>query len=95
MRRRIVWRYGDSPPIYGNLVAAVSGDGDIRIIVGFPVSSATVAFSRIYKDSTSAPQYGYPHGTEPEVYVNNVDDEGFTVTYKNIPDTLDINYYVM
>ena len=95
MRRRIVWKYGDSPAIYGNLIAAVQGDGDIKIVVGFPVSSAMVAFSRIYCfDTCPPPQYGYPHGSEPEVFVNGVDDDGFTVTYKNIPDTLDINYYV-
>lgn len=95
MRRRILWKNGDSPPIYGNLIAAVQGDGDLRIIVGFPVSSATVAFSRQYAITPEPPQYQYPMGTEPEVFVKEVDAEGFTVTYKNIPDSLDINYFVM
>ena len=95
MRRRILWRYGDSPPIYGHLIAGVQGNGELRIIVGWPVSSAVVAFSRIYAVTPEPPQYQYPVGTEPEVYVSDIDDEGFTVTYKNIPDSLDINYHVM
>jgi hypothetical protein len=94
MRRRVLWKYSDSSPIYGNLIASVQGDGELKILVGFPVSSATVAFSRIY-DVDHTPHYGYPHGNEPEVYVTSVDDDGFTVAYKNIPDTLDVNYFAM
>lgn len=95
MRRRILWRYGDSPPIYGHLIADAQGTGELRILVGWPVSSAVVAFSRIYEISPSLPEQQYPTGNEPEVYISGIDDEGFTVTYKNIPDTLDINYHVM
>jgi len=94
MRRRVLWKYGDSSPIYGNLIASVQGDGELKILVGFPVSSATVAFSRIY-DENIMPEHAYPYGTEPEVYVTSVDDDGFTVAYKNIPDTLDVNYFAM
>jgi len=99
MRRRIIWKYGDSPPIYGHLVAALEGDGDMRIIVGFPVSAAEVAFSKSYNRylvDTWNYSYGYEkYAFAPEVYVIGVDDEGFTIQYKNITDSLDINYYVV
>ena len=97
MRRRIIWKEGDSAPVYGNLVAAVEGDGEIRIVLGFPVSSATVAFSKSYNrylvDNFG---YGYaPYAFAPEAYVGTVDDESFTIVYKNIPDALEINYFAM
>lgn len=99
MRRRIIWRYGDSPPIFGHLTAAVEGDGELKIIVGFPVSSAQVSFSKSYNrylyDNLG---YGYDYqeyAFAPEVYVCSVDDDGFTICYKNISDSLDINYFVM
>lgn len=97
MRRRIIWKFGDSAPLFGHLVVAIEGDGDMRVVVGFPVSSATVSFSKSYnrwlKDT-----FGYDyqeHAFAPEVYVTGTDDEGFTVHYRNIPDALEINYFVM
>lgn len=101
MRRRVLWKYGDSCPIYGHLVAAVSGDGELRIVVGFPVSAAEVAFSKSYQRfliETYTYDYNYQYGKyafAPEVYVNSTDDEGFTITYNNIPDALEINYFIM
>jgi hypothetical protein len=97
MRRRIVWRYGDSPPVFGNLVAAVEGDGELIVYTGFPVSSAEVAFSKIY-NRYMIDQYGYEYQNyafAPEVYVSEVHDDGFTLCYKNIVDSLDVNYFVM
>jgi len=97
MRRRIIWKFGDSAPIYGHLVAAVEGDGDLRIIVGFPVSAAEVAFSKSYQ-RWLINTFGYDYqeyAFAPEIYVSSVDDEGFTVTYRNIPDALEINYFIM
>ncbi len=97
MRRRIIWKYGDSAPIYGHLVTAVEGDGDLRIIVGFPVSSAEVAFSKSYQ-RWLIDTFGYDYqeyAFAPEIYVSSVDDEGFTITYRNIPDSLEINYFIM
>jgi hypothetical protein len=97
MRRRIIWRFGDSPPIFGHLVAAVQGDGELRIVIGFPVSAAEVAFSKIYNRFLNE-QFGYGYETyafAPEVYVSSLDDTGFTVCHKNIPETLDINFFVM
>lgn len=97
MRRRIVWRYGDSQPIFGNLIAAVTGSGELKVLVGFPVSAAEIAFSRNY-NSYLIQSLGYNYqgyAFAPEAYVSSVDDDGFTVCYKNIPDTLDINYFVM
>jgi hypothetical protein len=100
MRRRIIWKYGDSYPLFGHLVTAVEGDGELRIVVGFPVSSAMVAFSRSYNrwlKETYAYDYNYgyeKYAFAPEVYVTSTDDEGFTVAYRNIPDSLEINYEV-
>ena len=97
MRRRIIWKYGDSCPVYGRLVAAIEGDGEIRIIVGFPVSAAEVAFSKSY-NRYLVDTFGYDYqqyAFSPQIYVTGIDDEGFTVTYQNISDSLDINYYVV
>jgi hypothetical protein len=97
MRRRIIWKFGDSAPIYGHLVTAIEGDGDLRIIVGFPVSAAEVAFSKSYQ-RWLIDTFGYDYqeyAFAPEIYVNSTDDEGFTITYRNIPDALEINYFIM
>lgn len=100
MRRRIVWRYGDSSPVFGHLVTSVdpSGDGEIKIITGFPVSAAIVSFASSY-NRWLIDQYQYGYGYEnysfsPTVHVSAVDDDGFYVCYQNIADLLDINYYV-
>ena len=97
MRRRIIWKFGDSPPIYGHLIAAVEGDGNLRIIVGFPVSAAEVAFSKQY-NRFLIETFGYDyqkHAFAPEVFVSSVDDEGFTLNYRNIPEALEINYFIV
>jgi len=94
MRRRIVWRYGDSPPVFGNMVAAVEGDGELRVYTGFPVSSAQVGFSKIY-NRWEIEQYGYGYAFGPEVYVSELHDDGFTLCYKNIVDALNVNYLAM
>jgi hypothetical protein len=118
MRRRIIWRYGDSPPIFGHLICSVNecsanvpaecnptpgdsyghvGDGELKITVGFPVSAAEVAFSKMCGQSLTD-MFGYDYqncANAPEVYVGSIDDDGFTVCFRNIPDTLDINYFVM
>ena len=97
MRRRIVWKYGDSPPLYGHIVAALEGSGLMYVATGFPVSAAEVAFSKSY-NRWLIETYGYDYqkyAFAPEVYVVSLDDDGFTVAYRNIPDTLEINYFVM
>jgi len=102
MRRRITWRYGDSAPVFGHLIVSASGtdvlgDGELKIVTSFPVSAAEVAFSKIY-NRYLVDAYGYDYQNyafAPECYVKSVDDDGFTICYANIPDTLDINYFVM
>jgi hypothetical protein len=97
MRRRIVWRYGDSAPVFGNMIAAVSGDGELKVITGFPVSAAEVAFSKLY-NRFLIDEFGYGYqnyASPPEVFVTSVDDDGFTLCYKSIPETLDVNYLAM
>lgn len=83
--------------MFGHLVAAVEGDGELRIVTGFPVSSVQVAFSKSYnRYLIDTFGYDYQHyAFAPEVYVCTVDDEGFTICYKNIADALEINYFVM
>ena len=94
MRRRIAWKYGDSPPLYGHLIAAVEGSGLMYVATGFPVSAAEVAFSKEFNQSNPGPfSYNYlPLGAE--VYVDSVDDGGFTIAYNNV-DSLEVNYFVM
>ena len=97
MRRRIIWKYGDSQPVYGHLIAAVEGDGLLRVIVGFPVSAAEIAFSVSYQ-RWLVDTFGYDYqeyAFAPEVYVDSTDDEGFTLKYRNIPESLEINYYAV
>jgi hypothetical protein len=97
MQRRIVWKYGDSSPLYGHVVAALEGNGSMYICTGFPVSAAEVAFSKSY-NRWLIETYGYNYQSyafAPEVYVESTDDSGFTLTYNNIADALEINYFVM
>jgi hypothetical protein len=97
MRRRIIWRYGDSPPIFGHLVVAVEGDGELIVTVGFPVSSAEVAFSKVYnRYLIDTLGYDYQqYAFAPEVHISSIDEDGFTICYRNIPESLDLNYFVM
>lgn len=97
MRRRIIWKYGDSAPIYGHLVVQLEGDGECRVVVGFPVSAAEVAFSKGYnRYLIETYGYNYQHyAFAPEVYVSSVDDESFTIHYNNIADSLEVNYFIM
>jgi hypothetical protein len=97
MRRRIIWKFGDSPPCFGHLIAAVEGDGELRLVTGFPVSAAEVAFSKSY-NRWLIDTFGYDYQNyafAPEIYVSGTDDEGVTFTYRNIPDSLEINYFIM
>ncbi len=97
MRRRINWRNGDSSPIFGNLVASVQGTGELKITTGFPSSAAEVAFSKIY-NRFLVENYGYgydQYAFSPEVFVVALEDDGVTIGYRNIVDSLDINYFIM
>ncbi len=94
MRRRINWQKGDSAPLSGHLVEAVDGSGTLKVTVGFPVSAAQVAFASAYQDFGASYSY-LGSGDDPEVYVSALEDDGFVVTYFNVPIALDINYFVM
>lgn len=97
MRRRINWRNGDSAPIFGHMVTYVEGDGELKIVTGFPASAAEVAFSKIY-NRFLIENYGYGYDNyafAPEVYVVALEDDGITIAYKNIVDSLDVNYFIM
>jgi hypothetical protein len=89
MKRRINWQLGDSSPVSAHGIFNVSGGGTLKIAVGFPPSAATVAFAKQYDEDT----FGYDPDLPPEVFVSDLDETGFTVTYVNIPDRLEINYY--
>jgi hypothetical protein len=97
MKRRIIWKYGDSAPLYGQIIAAVEGDGELDITVGFPVSSVEVAFSKSY-NRYLVNTFGYDYekyAFAPEVTVSSVNSEGFVLSYRNIPESLEVNYFVM
>jgi len=72
MIRRIIWKNGDSSPIYGHLVIYVQGDGTLHVPTGFEVSSATVAFSKQYVDFLQD-EYGYGFKGEDPIWGPNFD----------------------
>ena len=94
MRRRITWNLGDSKPEWSNLSLNVSGTGTFQIETGFPVSSAMVALARTYMDRILD-----AYGNEIDVFVNveSVNDTGFVIYYKNVPENLplEVNYFAM
>jgi hypothetical protein len=94
MKRRIVWKLGDSNPDTANISLNVSGDGTIQVDTGFATSAVEVAFARTYLDKILDV---YGNTEDLSIEVQSVNDTGFVLQYENIPDTLplDINYFAM
>jgi deoxyribose-phosphate aldolase len=94
MKRRIVWKLGDSSPDTANLVLNVSGTGSVQVTTGFPASGVEVAFSRTYLQKLTD-----AYGNELDIFieVESVNDTGFVLAYTNVPDDLplEINYFAM
>ena len=93
MRRRIIWKLGDSSPDWSYMSINVEGTGTIQIPTGFSVSAATVSFARTYLDLI-LDTYG---NTDLTIKVDSVNSTGFVLSYDNIPSgiPLEINYFAM
>jgi hypothetical protein len=91
MRRRIIWKLGDSSPDWANLSMNISGSGEIQITTGFSTSAAQVSFSRTYLDKILDT---YGSTLDLSISVASVNDTGFMLSYENVPESLplEINY---
>ena len=91
MRRRIIWKLGDSSPDWANVSLNVSGSGTVQIVTGFSVSAASVSFARTYLDKILDT---YGSTMDLQISVDSVNDNGFVLKYENIPTelALEINY---
>ena len=94
MKRRIIWKLGDSSPDWANLSLNISGSGQIQITTGFSTSAAQVSFSRTYLDKILDT---YGSTLDLSISVESVNDTGFILNYENIPESLplEINYFAM
>ena len=100
MRRRYDLRRSDNYMMTGRVSYVCSGSGTIPVVLGFPVTKATVSFATIPwphidegYSSSSESSTGAGDGestTLPRVYVNSYNDTGFIVAYEGIPE--DIGY---
>ena len=94
MRRRIIWSLGDSSPDWANISLNISGSGVIQIDTGFASSAAQVSFARTYLDKILDT---YGSTMDLSISVDSVNDNGFILSYNNIPENipLEINYFAM
>ena len=94
MKRRIDWKLGDSAPDFSNIILNVYGNGEIQIETGFSTSSVQVSFSRTYLQRVIDT---YGNKFDLEILVDSVNDSGFVLKYKNIPEDipLEINYIAL
>lgn len=94
MRRRIIWKLGDSCPDWSYISLNISGSGEIQINTGFSTSAAQVSFSRTYLDKILDT---YGSTLDLFISVDSVNDAGFVLKYENIPNDLplEINYFAM
>jgi hypothetical protein len=94
MIKRIDWKKGDSSPAHGTMTIYVQGDGSIHLPLGFPVSSAIVTFAEQGAIAYySYSYYYYDYDSLPLIYVESVDDTGFTMAYRNIQECIVFSYY--
>jgi hypothetical protein len=71
-----------------------SSSGTVKVVTGFPVTSASVAFATIpwptdgeqSSSSSSSSEGGGGSSMLPRIYVSSYESDGFVVTYENIPD---------
>ena len=94
MKRRVIWKLGDSCPDWASLSLNISGSGTIQITTDFSVSSAVVSFGRTYLDKILDT---YGSTLDLSISVQEVNETGFVLKYDNIPETLplEINYLAM
>jgi len=94
MRRRYDLERSDNY-MYSGRVSTItsSSGGTVKVVTGFSVKSASVAFATIpwpSKDSLSSSSSSSSEGEGgsgelPRIYVSSYDNDGFVVTYENIP----------
>jgi hypothetical protein len=94
MKRRIIWKLGDSSPESSYASLNVSGTGTINIETGFNTSSVSVSFARTYLDKILDT---YGSTLDLRISVDDVNDTGFVLSYENIPTSLplEINYIAL
>lgn len=68
--------------------------GMVKVVTGFPVTKATVAFATLplpseslESESSSSSEVALG-GELPRIYVSSYADDGFVVTYENIPASI-------
>jgi len=89
MRRRYDLRRSDNYMYTGRVSYVCSGSGTFKIVTGFPVMRATVAFATIpcvtdVSISSSSSSSSEDVSTCPRVYVSSYEDDGFIVAYEGI-----------
>ena len=95
MRRRYDLRRSDNYMMAGRVSYVGSGSGTITVVLGVPVTRATVSFATIpwpdtsgdfSSSSESSAESGGESTTLPRVYVSSYTTIGFIVAYEGIPE---------
>ena len=99
MRRRYDLARSDNYMYTDRVSYVCSGSGTFKVVTGFPVTSATVAFATIPcslgSDSSSSSSSEMGEADCPRVYVSSYVSDGFFVAYEGIPSDpgfIEINY---
>ena len=95
-------RRSDNYPVADTVSYSCSGDGELTVVTGFPVKSATVSFATLpiisalpTDESSSSSSGGEVETYLPRIYVSGYTETGFTVQYENIPASvgyIEFNY---
>lgn len=96
MRRRYDLERSDNFMFTGRVSQVVSTtNGTIKVVTGFPVTSATVSFAVIpwpsggdSSSSSSSSEIDIPETNLPRILVSSFESDGFVVTFENIPEAI-------
>ena len=95
MRKRYDLRRSDNYMMAGRVSYVCSGSGTITVVLGVPVTRASLSFATIpwpntsgdYSSSSeSSGSGGGETTTLPRVYVSSYTETGFIVAYEGIPE---------
>jgi len=100
MRRRYDLRRSDNYMMTGRVSYVGSGTGTVTVVLGYPVTRATVSFATVPWPNTSGDfssssessssadgsGSGIETATLPRVYVSSYTDTGFVVAFEGIPE---------
>lgn len=101
MRKRYDLTRSDNYPLSDTVSYVCSGDGELTVVTGFPVKSATVSFATLpialENDvaSSSSSSSEAVSSELPRLFVSAYTATGFTVSYENIPASvgfIEFNY---